>query len=661
MRARVLAFLILPILAAAAGDSLLPQLTPEQNAEAARIVAAFKKDTRGPFYRIRWYCKDGTDWPPSPYPCGDRGGGVQHASLNDDAVKLARWNVDVGVILAGHDFTSFLDVERDHALLKELALTNYLERIDNGWIYRRAYGYRGSRQIEDEEKAGQALLARAFADPRWLERRLLLANSLVTAVPHGLPDSAVKRVRDLAKAVADADARFQTIRAKIHSAPDQRDVEAVEAYLADRKPPEAVANMIRELASLMRQEGASRTLSDRLPSMRKTVQEGPLSGAVQAFAEALASGDARKSYAAGGKLSDEIAKQVAASTDGKRNLDLLDFNALLQEYGFETAAPDAGLTRLERLKLLHTDMQYAYGAGLISQRQFDALDADLRELASSQEVGAGAYFDKVRYLARAAEWCRATAAREFGPVSARFAGFEPLAAGFVDDVLRGSPALALSRRLEGLMTDASRQAGLEHSIFGSSRSGGVFGLNPGAAQGKLLIWRATSAEPIDQSAIYVIPQTAADLKPMAGMLTLDSGNALSHAQLLAANLGIPNAVIPSSLLPELERRQGERIDFSVSRRGEVRLAPAPAQVASSAPDRRVRLDTARLDLSLRKLGPACRSGPRRFGRDRRPQGGQRGPAREGLSRVRRARLRNPVRHFRRAHRPAAVERRAFAP
>ena len=53
-------------------ESLLPHLQPEQAAEASKIVEAFKQDPRGPFFRIRWFCNDGKDYPPSPYPCADR-------------------------------------------------------------------------------------------------------------------------------------------------------------------------------------------------------------------------------------------------------------------------------------------------------------------------------------------------------------------------------------------------------------------------------------------------------------------------------------------------------------------------------------------------------------------------------------------------------------
>ena len=99
---------------------------------------------------------------------------------------------------------------------------------------------------------------------------------------------------------------------------------------------------------------------------------------------------------------------------------------------------------------------------------------------------------------------------------------------------------------------------------------------------------------------------------MAGVLTLDSGNALSHAQLLAANLGIPNATAPSSLLPDLQRHVGKELFFAVTQRGVVILqdkaavAPEILEVWTrneATRAARVDLDSSRLDLAFRELVP----------------------------------------------------------
>ena len=58
---------------------------------------------------------------------------------------------------------------------------------------------------------------------------------------------------------------------------------------------------------------------------------------------------------------------------------------------------------------------------------------------------------------------------------------------------------------------------------------------------------------------------------------LESGNVLSHSQLLAANLGIPNAVVPSALLPMLRTHRNQELFFAVTRGGVVVLREKSSQ------------------------------------------------------------------------------------
>lgn len=166
-------------------------------------------------------------------PCRERGGGVQHAELTPQAKQLAAWGIDVGTILTALPFEQALDPARDHWRLKEIILEVYLAEAKRGWIYTKAVSYRGARQIEDEEKAGRALLTRLLANNDWTRKNYFLAQQLVATLPHGVaerPQPRQKRVRNLATALADLDPRFQPVRAKIHSVPSVTDISRVEEY-----------------------------------------------------------------------------------------------------------------------------------------------------------------------------------------------------------------------------------------------------------------------------------------------------------------------------------------------------------------------------------------------------------------------------------------------
>jgi hypothetical protein len=593
-------------------DGLIPPMTAEQAAEARRTLEGFRTDPRGPFYRIRWFCNDGTDHPPSPPPCRDRGGGHQHASLSPETLKLAEWNIDVGTTLAGKGFDALFDAKRDHWRLRQMVLEHYLEGIDRGWIYRRAYSYRGARQAEDEEQAGYRFLTQLLSDSGWVRRHYFLVTQLIGAMPHGLPDSVVKKVRNLAQSIAAQDQRFQPIRSKIHSAPGEEDLALVEQFIEEREVDDATRTLLLELTKLLQQEKAGRGMASRLPAFRKQFADSPVSLYVRQFATALESGDAAKTFSAGAELSFQIRRVVEGSENGRYNLELLDFNALVQELGFQASARLSATTRRQRLAVLMDHVRYATGDGLLSMRQLEALRAEAEKLRASETAEPAAYYESVRYLGRVAEWCRATAAKDFGPLVRHYQPAEPLAASLVDHLLRGSIALPLASHMEVLSEDAHRAVGIRHSVFGTTSGSGVSALNPGVAIGCLRIIRSPeqAAGNIDPEGIYVIPETVSDLKPMAGVLTLDSGNMLSHTQLLAANLGIPNARIPSSLLPQLTSREGKEVFFAVTPRGVVILRQSEALTPEqrkvwidqpAAAPGRIRLDTTRLNLSQTEI------------------------------------------------------------
>jgi len=155
----------------------------------------------------------------------------------------------------------------------------------------------------------------------------------------------------------------------------------------------------------------------------------------------------------------------------------------------------------------------------------------------------------------------------------KLAEIEPLASLFIQDQLRGSPLLFLSRILEGLTRDANRLAGVRHLVFGEEIGVGLTALNPGLAHGVLQVAPDLS-EPgsFRPDAIYLLPETVSDLPPVAGILTGGEGNPLSHVQLLARNLGIPNVRVDDSLIPRLAPHDGERVVLAVSQSGLVELA-----------------------------------------------------------------------------------------
>jgi len=598
--------LLIGLLAAASvsAQGLVDPMTSQQVKQAAKILQQFEASPKGPYFQIRWFCKDGTVHPPAGVPCRQRGGGVQHADLTAQAKQLGTWSIDVGTVLVALPFDEAFDAGRDHWRLKELILEAYLADVKRGWIYTKAVNYRGARQIEDEEKAGRALLTRLLSDPDWTRKNYFLALQLVATLPHGIADSRVKRIRNLATSLADLDSKFQPVRAKIHSIPGPDDVGRVEEYVKNGTAPAASKPLLEELLTKLREQYAGRDSVQAIPKLPPEFRDR-----ARILGESRGT-DSWLREAAAATL--DVRKFVEQSKEGAKNLTLLDWNSAILDHAFAMKKPQAR-TRREMLALQRQWFAMAAGAGLLSIRQYDALHAELGDAVSRTEWDPEAWRRMVQYLARAAEWSRATVARDFGPVGRHWGAVEPVAVTIVDHLLRSSMALPMTASLDALVRDGNMAAGIVHAVFGKSVAAGVAGLNPGVAVGKLRIIRdpLDAGGNLDPKGVYVLPETVSDLKPVAGILTLDSGNALSHTQILAANLGIPNATVPSSLLDELEKHNEKEVFYAVTPRNVVVLRETSSLNAeerrlwldqpATTQRARIQLDTSRLNLANRKL------------------------------------------------------------
>lgn len=595
-------------------QSYLPDLSDEQVVEARAALAAMKANARGPYLRIRWFCQDGTVQPPQGTPCRERGGGSQHAEYNDLAKRLAALGVHVGTILEATQPDVLLDSEHVYDWPKQLVLEHYLVDVDDGWVLRRARYYRGARQAEDEERSGAAFLERILSDPAWLAENYWLANQLVAAVPHTGPGGShpVHRIRNLATEVAETDAGFVPLRVKIHSFPSRADVAAVEEYARRPGLPAEVRAKLGQLLTGLRQ------YYDRVVQLQSLAQfESRLRGTAridESLREILEGLDRERSWATVGKiagLASRIRSVALGSEEGERNLLLLDLNLALQEQAIlltaELEGAGAWRSRRARLESLLDYFALEEAAGLISSRERQALEAAVRELLREPYVPALEYKKRLRYLARSLEWPVGTVRSAMYPTLDRYARIERKAAGFVDASLRGSVLLPLSLTVGRLGADADSVLQASHILFGKASGPGVRGLNPGVALGPLRVAGEAPLSELDRSSIYVLLETTPELRPVAGVLTLDAGNLLSHMQLLARNLGIPNATIPSRVLPAMEEAEGRTVFYAVSPLGRVVLedtanvdeAGRTLLAARDAAGGHVhRLDTSRLRLQV---------------------------------------------------------------
>ncbi|HTY16856.1 MAG TPA: phosphoenolpyruvate synthase, partial [Myxococcota bacterium] len=223
-------------------------------------VEGFKVSDRGPFEVIRWFCNDGTVRP-ARAGCRGHGDGVQHGDWNAQARALREGGYEIANVLVALHPESFIGPQADLDTWRQILLERFLIGADQGWIYRGAWGYRGAMQIEDEEAAARNIALAMLADPRWRDpARFLLLRESVRVLPLAVNQASAAQVRADALNLANRDAGFAALRAKIHSFPDAGDAERVRQFARTRGHPGlggSYESLARSIEALYAPSGAA--------------------------------------------------------------------------------------------------------------------------------------------------------------------------------------------------------------------------------------------------------------------------------------------------------------------------------------------------------------------------------------------------------------------
>ena len=550
--------------------------TGSANPEYRSWIEAMKEADRGPFARIRWFCRDGSILPPKPRDCSAHGGGHQHGELNARARQLRSKGYWIANLLAGTDAAAFAASGDFTDRWAQLLIERFLIAADNGWILRRALFYRGAIQEEDEREAARDLLLELAGQEEWIGFRFPALRAGVGLLPHGESDASVQRIRQDSASLSNRDPGFRPLRAKIHGAPGPEDAHSVRTYAEGlnpnrRSPYLALAD---EIDGVYRAEPVHlelRALASRysdLPWLQDRLRAG---AARLRLADSPAT-----SFAASAALLQDLRDALPRIESASIRLEVVALSLRLENDNFKSAAAMRGsldgMNRRERTGLLQGAARAAYGTGVINRRLLDEMLRELDALNVST-IGLDRYQSALSYLRRAPDWGTQALRMHFFESMQTLARIEPLAMLFIQDQLRGSPLLFYAQVMDGLSRDANALAGVSHSLFDREIGVGLTALNPGLARGQLHVAPDLSGiENFDSGGIYVLPETVSDLPPVAGILTAGEGNPLSHVQLLARNLGIPNVTVAADRMGELAAHDGDHIVLAASRAGLVEVS-----------------------------------------------------------------------------------------
>ncbi len=577
----------------------------EMSSEKIRtLVGELKSDPRGPFQGIRWFCPDGSVLPATSR-CPTTGG-IQHGLPKAEVERLGRTNhLFLGQVLAGSEYTDVLDESHGFARLKQYQIERYLVRSDDGWIFRRARFYRGAFQAEDEEAWGQGYLEWMLKRTDLIRRRFFLMRESVRDIPHGESNNLVQRIRAASKEISDAYPAFLDVRVKIHGQPEASDTLRVAGFRRDnagRMPPELLDkldNLRRDMRAYYAKNGLQR-IRDLLQNVRA---ETETKRQIASVANSMPPGELLPALA---NAATAARRDIEALESGRDRLRLMDASLEIESLAFRSAGSWQPATIGQALSKFRALTNLAVGAGLIEWWEVGEINFAPTTDAFS--------FDAFRTISETAQrvvgWGIGMVSATFEQEVARYQSFEPLANGFLDDRMRSTVLLAMGEAAGQLAGEQSRRSGRVNHLMGLSRQGGIRGLNPGLAVGELVVQTGASDE-VDfrPDAIYLLARAPADLKPVAGIATVSEGNLVSHVQLLARNLGIPNAVVSPEILQDLRPFSGRKVFYAVSPGGVVLMKPVEDMGPEERrlieqrkrSEERIRVPTSRVDLTATDL------------------------------------------------------------
>ena len=545
------------------------------NERLKSLVKSYKADQRGPYKDIRWFCKDGSVVPPKercPQP-----GGVQRARYKDEVVALGKeYHLYLGQILSTTPKEDFWDAPNYNSRLKQYQLGKYLQGVDNGWILRKAQYYRGAFQVEDEENWGNDFFKWLLAQDKVVEQQFFLLRQAAKDIPHEGDNNRAQLIRALSKEISDAYPAFLDLRVKIHGQPEASDIPKVRNFRSQHRS-QLSPELLKKTDALIREMEVAfgpadlKSLSQQLQHLPKEAAlRGQLNTFIQEYPQQASPAER---IAASAAALWSIREQFQDVKSGRSRMALIDISNALEDILFKEATAWKPQTTGELLQKMSFLSQSAAGTGFIEQWEWQKIAETILAPPSGQASlkELNQYLEAAR---RVVEWGTGMTRAVYGDVVNLYGGFEPLAYGFPDDRIRGSILLPLGQSVGQLGDFLSQQAGLANQVMGVSNQSAIRGLNPGYAFGELVVLDELSEEAsVDKDKIYIINHPPSDLKPVAGIATVSEGNLVSHVQLLARNLGIPNAVISPQNLENLRAFAGQKVFYAVSHKGTVIMKP----------------------------------------------------------------------------------------
>ncbi|WP_047545833.1 PEP/pyruvate-binding domain-containing protein [Psychroserpens sp. Hel_I_66] len=543
--------------------------------EIKNLIESYKKDPRGPYLRIKWFCEDGTEREPKD-PCPDKVDGIQHASFKESTKNLRKRNyLFFAEILASNKEKDFLDAENDYSRLKQYQINQYLSSVDDGWVLQKAQYYRGALQSEDEEAWGKAFFENILKDDDFLNSHYYLIRQALKDIPHNGDDNLAQLMRSQSKTLSEDIPAFMDARIKIHGQPQASDIEMVKTFMSNQssKISEAKRKDFEDLIETMKEFYAPLDLKSLAGEIEKMSVTEDIKNSFRVLVES-----SEREPSAEQLVTDitnvlyQIRLDITTVDGSKSRLRLLDLSnrleqkLLIESQNWETESLAQNLNKINTLVCA------SMGTGLIENWEYTAIENEVTDHLTGSKIDITELNDILGTARGVVEWSASMVKANYQEIVDTYTAFEPLSYGFIDDRVRSSVALNLGNTVSDLGAFVSKLSNIENKVMDVDNQSAIRGLNPGYAFGKLIVVDGNpDAIEVNTNNIYIFEKPPHDLKPVAGIMTVSEGNLVSHVQLLARNLGIPNAALSYDNLKELKKFNDKEVFYAVSNKGNVIL------------------------------------------------------------------------------------------
>ncbi len=368
------------------------------------LIEKMKENPRGPFERIRWFCKDGTILPPKSYACANHGGGRQHGEWNADTIRIREAGFPIANVMVALTEDDFGESAEEQEHFRFLVLEQFLIDADDGWILRRARYCRGAFQIEGERASAYASLAHLAGRPVWQRHRYTLLMEAARLIQHGEETAGQAEVRGMATALNKKDPGFSELRNKIHGRPEPSDAERVRAYAMSKGKPE-LKDDYEMLAEAIDTVAALPDPAPAVTAYAAKVRDASLASDLRSGVSALQSASSKQERLTA--LSGLMARLRDGLPTSGHPLDGIDLVINLESHVFNLGQGldiDSGnLTRRASVELMKGFARAAYGSGLLTGFEWENLEEVLASLDTAQ-ITLDRYRDDLRYLDRVPGW-----------------------------------------------------------------------------------------------------------------------------------------------------------------------------------------------------------------------------------------------------------------